>query len=102
MQADVPILKIYEDEDGNSVSMMHIAGLPVACFDFPRDPSHVDIKYYEKVMTGCEVALKEQGLDQYYVLVGSQKDYDFARWMGYEITGQHIKDTKFEVLGKVI
>lgn len=51
-------------------------------------------------MIGIETALREAGLERYYVLVGSQKDYDFAVWMGYEPVGYHLENTEFEFLGK--
>lgn len=80
--------------------MSLIDDLPVAHFEFKTGFGLSKLKYYEQVMVQVEDALKTNGLDKYYVIVGDQKDYDFAVWMGYEVTGQHIDRTNYEVLSK--
>lgn len=100
--ADQPSLKLYSDENGNEVTLQHLAGLPCAFFEFGQGWGKSALDAYDRIMVGVEIALKEEGLDRYYILVGSQKDYDYAMWMGYEPTGYHIQNSPYEILGKIL
>ena len=92
------LLPVWYDEDGNNITLGLIDDLPVAYFNFRTGFGLSRLKYYADVIDQVDVALQEKGLDKYYVLVGNQRDYDFALWMGCEVAGLRVDKTRYELL----
>lgn len=94
-------ITIFEGPEGK-VLLDTVDSMYVASFEFDGGFSLDEVRRYQEIMLSIEVAMKSFGISEYHVLVASQKDYDFAVWMGYTPCNKITEDGRFEILRKVI
>ena len=92
--------KIYTDDTGDVWLTVEPFGLLLS-INYMDEPTIHNMKHWRDVIAGVDVELAERGYTEYFTLVGSETDFRFAKFYGFETAGVSFSN-KYELMRKQI
>ncbi len=92
--------KIYSDDTGDVWITVEPFGLLLS-INYMAEPTISNMKHWRDVIANIDLFIGERGYDEYFTLVGSKTDFNFAKFYGFETAGVTFSN-KYELMRKTI